>query len=159
MDACTHHSTRCERAAREKLPFIPQTNSLPCTSCLFCMRLELFLLLCHMSSSWGPYRARTASSADPKSSLQTLTHLSLWSVYPREPRGSSQAFISGRRRFPQWSWCFAAGMAVLNTQLGARETKRHCPQQPLLLCFLSNQQFRFPSSSGDFSLLIYLFQH
>jgi len=27
MDACAHHSVRCERTSKYKLPFVPLTNS------------------------------------------------------------------------------------------------------------------------------------
>lgn len=57
-----------------------------------------------------------------KAPCKPLTHHSLWSIRPREPRGSSQAVISVKRRFPQRSWCFAADRTVLNTGRGRPPT-------------------------------------
>lgn len=92
-----------------------------------------------------PVPRHSSNSQKELLTLKAPCNHSLRSIQPREPWGSSQAVISGRRRLLQWSWCSTTDRAALNT---GQRRQQLCPQQPLLLCLLSNQLLRSPSSSG-----------
>lgn len=138
MDACMHHPTRCGRAARYKLPLTPLMNSpayQPCSaqgwdSSCFC--------------ATRPYPE--ALTEQERSVLLTLEAPCKPSHTPAGTPGKPSPLGQGLSQ-SEPVLCCRSGRA--NTQSAA--------QEPSLLCFLSKLQF--PSSSGDFSLLIYLTQH